>query len=292
MQEFLQKPTGKEKLYFLKLNSDIEHEKVGDLFLKKVTDDDLLCWFGMKVTFDNGRLRSGSQQKPIENTMYGRPIRDPVGLKLFENNYVLYGATEDVRVSVMKIDKAIRLFITGNSGVSEGFTKNSTEFFYPLPGWHQLESSKINLADLNALNNLTEQIDLSRAKNSNLLIDRYRNATQGGSAEPYNRFIDLITILEMLFVSDSRQGEIGYKLRVRGSFIAATCLATSVSEAQNILKKFYEKRSKIVHGGEHDEISNKDWKMLASICREAIVLYLKNPDQFSPEKLDERLFKD
>lgn len=283
------KPTGAELLYFLTLNSDIVQENLGpNLNIKRVESEDWRLWFGVEVQLHKGIFMGYTKIGigPYTHASRMPDEDDIVGLKLYEHNYVLIGTDDSVRREVKRFDRAIRLFRTGNAGISSGFSNTILQAFHPKPGWRELPSTILNKADIPELKSLADRIDAITENKASLVIDRYRNATKKKGVEDYNRFVDLVTILEMLFVPDGSSGEIGYKLRMRASSILSTAIGLSAEDTILLIKRLYNMRSSIVHAGKVEQITTDIWVKLTNLCRVGILEYLKDPDRFTATALD------
>ncbi|MBK9321386.1 MAG: hypothetical protein IPM97_00250 [Bdellovibrionaceae bacterium] len=288
-------PTGAELLYFLSLDSDIVQENLANgLTIKRMTPDDWRAWFGVEIQYyEPGHTVRGIQSVSVGP--YSRAPRiseqnDIVGLKLYEKNYVIFSDQADVRAHVEKFDQGLRLFATGRSGISSGFSNSKFEYFHPQAGWSEIPSSVVKISDLEALAELCVLVGNVVDEKALLLIDRYRNATQGtNDIKPHNRFIDLVTILEMLFVPDGKSGEISYKLRMRGSCILSEEMGTARAAVADRLKNIYNLRSRIVHDGDHQAVPSATWVELTTYCRKSIVRYLRAATDFTATALDSKI---
>lgn len=285
---------GEDFIHPLELASDIDEVQLNErLSLKRVTDNDWIAWFGMRIHHhDDGISRSYTHVGG--GTLINSPLVSNAGpgwITVFDNNYVIAGKGYDERDWIRDFDRALRLYSTGRSGIAFGLSRSMHQPVHPAPGWRKLNPTKILTGDIPKLLRLTDLLKGSLPDRTALLVDRFRHATQGGNEIGlHNRLLDLITILEVLFVPDGRSGEIGYKLRARGTRLLSKVMAVEPKEMWNTLKNLYDLRSKAVHGGDLAEISGKSWWTLTDIARVGILSYIEDPKKFEPSALDMALF--
>lgn len=116
-----------------------------------------------------------------------------------------------------------------------------------------------------------------------LIINRYINATSRGVKDIDNNFIELFTALEMLYLDEDENSNIGRILKNRIKKIIDMDLSY-----------YYTTRSKLVHTGERkknkkETLSDNDFKnafiSLAEIVRVSILKYLDQPELFTEDYL-------
>ncbi|MGZ3726842.1 MAG: hypothetical protein ACXWQQ_13635 [Pseudobdellovibrio sp.] len=208
---------------------------------------------------------------------------------MMQNNYVLYADLDIQGNSQVTglVDRTIRLFATGSSGLTCGIKKSGLQAIIPEANWDRLPITKINKSDLKEFIALFSIVQSSTGDKNQLVIERYLNATQGDDVvRTHSRYLDFITILEMVFVPDGKSGEIAHKLKMRASCVLATLLGTSKQDLSAKIKHIYKKRSDIVHSGTMAEMIPQDWYELAEICRLAVCEYLRSPASFTADRLD------
>jgi hypothetical protein len=110
-------------------------------------------------------------------------------------------------------------------------------------------------------------------KPNNFALERFILADN----EPTDQdmLIKYVECLEYLFVPDSKDGDISYKLRSRASMMLAQ--PEKRKELYEFIKKSYNLRSTITHGpgAKSDEVKNK-LGQLRELCRESIKLFIEH----------------
>lgn len=278
-------------LYFLELESDIEDSDLGSgLKLKRISNDDWKLWLEATPTYDeNGRFKTSihSGKNGTHSTFVPMSPYNLDSVKIFDNNYVITGKGPSTRDLVEKIDDGIRLYSTGRSGVTMGLSPRQSLYCSPIPGWKALPKSKLYAKDIPTLNTLSKTISNCRESKFLLLFDRYKHAIQNSpNIGIHNRFLDLVTILEILLVEDGNRGEISYKLRMRGSKIFSKILNESPASLYEWFKNIYNLRSKITHGSSDLSITENEWFRLVDTVRHGILKYMENPSEFTSTRLD------
>jgi hypothetical protein len=291
-ENLITKLNSEEAVGFIKLDSDIESVFISEeIILRKTTSDDFLNWFGLKFT----PVKDG---KSVERVQTGKFDKSPLHFNNFnsidvnEFNYALIGPVEKIRPKVNAFNNALSLWSTGSSCVNFIFSEHTHSPFYPFGDWRGLPPSPLQLSEWKDFLDFIREVEKSDGKKFRLLLDRFRHAIQqGNNLKDHNRFLDLITILEMAFVPDGNQGEIVFKFRMRASKYLSTVLKREAKELSSTFKKWYEARSALVHSGESASISMDDWKFLVHCTRIAIVEFMRNPKNFDAATLNELLLR-
>jgi hypothetical protein len=279
--------------YFLRIESDIDSYCLdSDIQIQHIAESDWPRIAGVSVEYKKSRVSSVQRIEFKDRLCDPSLISDPyspVGFSLYENNYYVFSKSNN-RANVTRFDRAVRLLKSGQSGLSHGIGKNIVKYLYPSPGWKELPISEINKADLTSLEEIYIRSQSEAPQKFNLVVERYLHATQGtGELLDHSRLLDLVSILEILLVDDGRQGEITYKLRMRGAGIFPALIGLEAESIFMELKTFYNARSEIVHQG--NSASKIDWQKLTNYSRVAIVEYLKNPEKFNSKALDNEILK-
>jgi len=101
-----------------------------------------------------------------------------------------------------------------------------------------------------------------------------------------------MTIIEMLY-SPSKEEQLRFRvsLAVAKLFNKNNLKIDDKKEVETSkekfdeMKKLYDIRSKLVHSGESNKLTNNEFLLLADIVRKSLLLYLDNPEHFKQESL-------
>ena len=152
-----------------------------------------------------------------------------------------------------------------------------------IPSWALLPITEINSSDISLFQDLFNQISLNENEKFNLMINKYIFATSGLSIPNENRFIDLISILEILYLPDDNT-ELKFRLSLRLAKVFKKEFNEDIESIYEKIRKFYNIRSDIVHKGKSKQLNKENLLDLSEITRKSILLYLNNPDYFKNDK--------
>ncbi|HBG48798.1 MAG TPA: hypothetical protein DDW90_04720 [Cyanobacteria bacterium UBA9971] len=200
---------------------------------------------------------------------------------------------------INSINAAIRLIKLGSSGIL--FTvhfKNdnestiikyveSSQYYYGFP------YSEINYSDIPRLKQILKILIEDNNNKLDFMRFKYVFNTSGHANFPESRFVDLMTILEMLYTLPNEENGIKAILsnRIAGLFqkegviIKPSLYADNSEEFSEGVKQLYNIRSKIVHNGKNDNFKPENLVNITEIARLSILEYIINPNVFSPENL-------
>ena len=147
------------------------------------------------------------------------------------------------------------------------------------------ESTKVGEAQINEFKQLYSVLKKNPEVRKALRIPFDRWVESKAGTNPVDKMIDLGIALEALYVPDSREGEITFKLAVR----AAWFLGKDEADREKLLPQFkaiYKQRSNLVHGGElkdsvkigGESISTTGFIEIAQdLCRRSILEAMNRP---------------
>ncbi|OGP83593.1 MAG: hypothetical protein A2Z08_10765 [Deltaproteobacteria bacterium RBG_16_54_11] len=188
----------------------------------------------------------------------------------------------------LKINLALKLFKLTSSGIFIWFNSDkhsegrNDEYLNPFNG--PFGYLTLGEADGNGLRNIYERIDFSDGHLSLMTFLFLRSLQSKG--EHYDiRFLQLATILEMLFAKDSPDN-LTYKLSIRSSKLLGQRFKEDGYLFFRKIKDIYKMRSKIVHSADYNKFDITMFCELAEIIRKCLNIYLENKDSFEPEELD------
>jgi len=124
-----------------------------------------------------------------------------------------------------------------------------------------------------------------------LMASMYLDALRIGNGRIRTRFLNLSTILEMLYAPDGNKGEITYKISMRAAKILKSNSNNSEDAYQlsKEFKKIYITRSGLIHSGHSKYLTDTYFYKLAEIIRISLNIYLKDKNIFTEENLDKFL---
>ncbi len=193
----------------------------------------------------------------------------------------------------LKINIALKLFKLTSSGIFIWFNSGkhsegrNDEYLNPFNG--PFGYLTLGTSDGNGLRRIYEKIDLSD-NHLSLITFLFLRSLQGGDEHYDIRFLQLATILEMLFAKDSPDN-LTYKLSIRSSKLLGQKFKEDGYLLFNKIKNIYKMRSKIVHAADYNKFDINMFCELAEIIRKCLNIYLENKDSFEPEELDKLLVK-
>jgi len=164
-----------------------------------------------------------------------------------------------------------------------------------------LGPTKLNVNDIMEFKNFFQQLSIKmynlgdykfkskyviKDDHLKLMISKYLLATSGLQIPTENRFIDLMTIIEMLYLTQEDEYQLKKKLKSRINKI--------LKIQEEIINDLYEIRSFIVHTGQakiekEKVLTNQEFlkffENLVEITRKSLLLYLIDSKQFEQENL-------
>lgn len=213
---------------------------------------------------------------------------------LLASNYLIIFDNES-HEDFLAINVAFKLWTLTSSGISYSIMpdKNSFGFSPPSHFGGIFDYANINLKDLKQVKNIFEKYKkLKDDEHLKLMIENFFYALSGEKKINYKiRFMQLTTILEMLYVPNGQQ-ELSFRLAIRAAKIIGKNKSYDAIDSFKELKKIYEIRSKIVHQGEYKkEDLQKYFGILANFVRISLFVYLDNPKVFEDEMLNAIVLK-
>ena len=210
------------------------------------------------------------------------------------SNYLILFNNESYE-DFLAINVAFKLWTLTSSGISYSIApdKNSFGFSPPSHFGGTFDYANITLKDLRQIKKIFEKYKTVKDdEHLKLMIDNFFYALSGEKKINYKiRFIQLTTILEMLYVPNGQQ-ELSFRLAIRAAKIIGKNKSYDAISSFGELKKIYEIRSKIVHQGEYKkEDLQKYFGILANFVRISLFVYLDNPKVFKDEMLNAIVLK-
>lgn len=216
-----------------------------------------------------------------------------ISKSILNSNYYFYfkNFTEDSEYKNSEkaylLTKATRLVHQGQSESLFCISKNPRNNyslgklpFIPNQETVDITRTIINLTDIDKFKNIILRILNTQNNKFNIMSDRYIYGTSNMNMPLENKFIDLMTILEMLYFVNGKSS------RLKGR------VHKILGEDEKLIEKLYNIRSGIVHSGQPQTKNGKDDKgkdlykiipndefeqefnSLAEITRKSLLLYL------------------
>lgn len=283
--------------YFYPLHIKLDIDRISfhdSSVLRPICDEEKLDFFGIS---NDQRNEDGLIEGYTKRPEKAKLSFDIITL-VCSNRYLVISAnfvfeTPNGRKAAESFNKALKLLKPGRSGATIGFNDQTPniDFIYPNPFCqkHQLYSLVGKSFEVDRLKVLYREIKCINDPKFELMIEKFLWAISGENIRLENRFVDLMTILEILLLP-GREWKIKHRLSSRIEIM----LAKHCNKEASVYKDFTEKsvglysiRSDIVHNGESEHLNDKRFFQLENYTRSMLNLYLDNPQEFIEEKLIE-----
>jgi hypothetical protein len=292
----------KKVFYPINLDAGIDELNIkDDLVIRKITDEEVSALFNMKNRkfSEDGHL-IGCSSSGNSSPLFPFDISEAVMTNMsniFESSHVLI--TQDT-VNVPRIfNGALKLFSPSRSGLCMGFGSvahgSSMQFIYPNP-----YDKARKLVSLNSQGEIDEFIRIyKRVKGKNnddlflLMIELFLNAVSGERFRDEARFIDLMTILEILYLPE-RGAELQYRIAIRIAKVMNKYYNEDVKSNFDSFtgkKGLYAIRSEILHKGKSRSLTNTKKEALMEFSRKSLLIYLESPEEFNENNLNVTVLK-
>lgn len=292
------------------LNSDIEEktEILSNVFLEKFTEEERSDFYGVKIKeiSQEGEpisLNEGISLGGFNHKLEISNINSRIPFNMYNMNspeiYANYKLIFDCNDGVY-LEKAFMLINTGNFGLCHKFTIEDSFRSLVIPGKKPYAKcfpyTKFNKSDIDNFRKIYPIIFKSKDdKRLKLIFNKLKFVISSDQIPNENRFIDLMTIMEMLYLPELGN-ELKFRLSLRTAKIFNKFYNDDSNKVFNEIKKVYDIRSSIIHNGEAktkkgqlinltDESNNILVKFL-NIVRKSILVYAKNPKFFSQDNLN------
>lgn len=277
-------------LFPINLKSTITRDVIIDdnrLRLRRITEEEILRFFKIRV---KKRAEDGIIES-LEATKDFNILSDPlnaflIGDKMFVMSSQFILEAKDI-TCVNWFQQALKLSKNGRSGVYYGVNQktDAIHFLHPIPFYGKNVYS-LEEDDIAKIQDLYKTIKATKSKRYDLIVQKFLFALSGLSLRSDHRFLELATILEMLYSSKSARTELKFRLSLRACKVLSKYQSLAEEQTFKDMKKIYDIRSGISHSGSHKE-TDKYLEKLIDYTRKSIVLFLNDPSIFEDEKLDE-----
>ena len=279
-------------LFPIHFKSDITREIVTDknrLKLRRMTDEEIFQFFKIKVTerTENGLIKSMSGEG-------FNVLADPLSAILIDHRVFVMSSqfileAKDVEC-VNWFQQALKLYKDGKTGVFYGVNLRTREihFLHPIPfygsGVYSLEEK-----DIPKIKELYEAIKNTKSKRYDLIAEKFLFALSGLHIKNDHRFLELATILEMLYIPRAKT-ELSFRFSLRACKALSKYQSMDEEKTYEDMRKIYDIRSGISHSGFHRDTA-KYLNKLIDYTRKSIVLFLKDHSIFEDKRLDKLCIK-
>lgn len=275
-------------LFPIHFKSDIIRDVTIDksrLRLRRITEEEIFWLFNIRVTerTENGLIKSVSG-KGFDL------LADPLSLFLLNHRAFVISSQFILEAKdtecVNWFQQALKLHKSGKTGACFGVNSKKTtiQVLHPIPYYGKVIYS-LRKDDLPKIVALYETIKNTKSKRYDLIIDKFLFAMSGLSINPHHRFLELTTILEMLYVPTVR-AELRFRFSLRVCKVLSKYLGMNEEKTYADMRRIYDIRSGISHSGSHKNAA-KYLDELIDYTRRSIVLFLSTPSIFNDKRLDD-----
>lgn len=282
------------------IKSDIEKkiELVPGVFFDKFTEKlrgDIFNW--QKVE-ESDTCKSVD---PKRKTPYQYPSHVLFSLSINANYMLIYEIDLSNRNYIDQtyfLENTFRLISTGN-------LKIALNWFMGVESVHKTAKcycnyfpySEFNKTDIKKFAQVYNKIvDLKENKILKLIFDKL-DFIVSGEGKDLNKFLDLMTILEMLYLPENNS-ELSFRLSIRLANMFGKFYKEDKKTTFDKIKYFYDIRSSIVHTGEAKYkkniicLSSEKTILidLLDVTRKSILLYVEDPNRFKEDELNNICF--
>lgn len=264
--------------YFAPLKIEIHnfksYRKIGNLKIRKIRSDELEKYFGVEdvVLDDNGHVIDCTKlYKP--QTSLSFLITDLEFIKLIGCRYIIESVDQkDIYETIPKLLLAFRLYKSGEifAPVIMNNSTPSVSFIYPL-FTKEKDKYEINLSELRKIDKIYEIIKKNKRSNLELAFERFNNAISD-KTDNKNAFIDFVTILESLFLKNTKQ-EVRFRFSLYVSYLL--CNKIKIKETFREIQYIYDARSELVHSGKSKNYNNERFLKIKEYTRLLLLWYLE-----------------
>ena len=263
------------------LNSNIPMFNIGDIEIFKMTDGEIRDWFHMDdVKYDDkGRISSMT-------SLPGNYHSGEIGIDLdrqmnyINSNYIARSPSVDAAVIV---NRSLKLWSMSCTSFYIGKRNKSSHFINP-PSYYGKEALTIGDDDVVGINLLWIEVKQKAGDGRFEVMIKLFTDALSDSRRNDSRFIDCMTILEMLFLP-KQDSELSYRFSLRFAKIHKELTGTNIEESFKFGKEIYNDRSKILHAGKL-ELAENNIERLVEVTRVMLVSYIKDSAKFSDESLN------
>jgi hypothetical protein len=232
-----------------------------------------LRWFELS---QNLAAHSGALREKIEEVFAALRIVTGISTGFAQELRVARGWTD------FTVDLSPEVYSAGARRYPEEFDNR---------GWLRDDLPTIDRAQIKEVGRVLRQIRDAREDRLPLALRRLNSAMIRN--DDADRILDATIALEIL-LSDGDSQAVSYKLRARGGALANLATPGSGNPTSLAIKKIYEARSRIVHGGrklsQNKAAQDREACALAlAILRQTIRVVLDNPRFLDPQKIDSEL---
>lgn len=247
---------------------------IGKIKLRKITEKEKIKYLNIcKATYtENGDVSTLTQTTP--STPYVNSLDLFEDLKLKSCQHTIECTDEKIFTEELNMFLlSLRLYRDGNVFAPIIFNPDAIGIHYVYPQFIQdTEKYTIYLKEFNQIKNIFSLIKQNEV--FSLIFDRFNNALSKETNKK-NSFIDLVTILESLFLKNNDKQELAFRFSLYTSFILKNKLKSKASFEE--MKNIYSVRSQLVHSGKSKNYSKELLNKTKKYTKILLLWTLKNP---------------
>lgn len=275
----------KEKTVFLfpilfksSLQEEILIEK--DLRLRRITEEEIEHFFKIKIRKrnNNGLITECDEQ------LFHSPLQPYIFHEMLIKSSQFFLETTD-RKKADYFHQSLKLYKNGKTGLTIAFISKTPNIIYKgLNPFYGDEIYSLEEKDIDEIKKIYSKINRKKDKKFDLMMEKFLFALSGETIKDELRFLELVTILEMLYLGGA-QGELKYRFSLRSAKVLSKYSSVKVGNVHTDMKNIYNIRSKISHFGSSSKTIDYLNKLI-DYCRKSLNLYLQDNSIFSGENLD------
>jgi len=150
------------------------------------------------------------------------------------------------------------------------------------------EKYVIDNGEIELLNKFIREYDIFSTSKFDLAVSYFNRSYSQHFLT--NIFLDTMIVLENLFLRNTNQ-ELKYKLSMRMAYVLGGDDKKKREEIFNFIKESYDIRSKIVHGGEIQELDEQRVFQLRELTKDSLKIFFKERDLYLGKNLDDIILK-
>lgn len=261
-----------------------------DIKLRRITEEEIYNFFKIEIEerTENGLIKSWTGKG-------GGSFLDDFLSGIFINHRIFVMSSrfileaKDIKC-VEYFQQALKLHKDGKTGILYGINSKTgaSHFLRPIP-LYEKEVYSLKEGDVSKIKELYDTIKRTENRKYDLMIEKFLFALSGEGIKDDHRFLELVSILEMLYLRDINI-ELKFRLSLRVSKVLSKYLLMEVEEVFKNMKEIYDIRSGISHSGFHEDTRNYLDKLI-DYTRKSIKLFLKDNLIFENERLDKLCVK-
>lgn len=246
---------------------------VNGIRLRRITENEIYEFFGLKITErDENGFAKGATGPGIKH--FFEPLTMafimPLWPKIISAQFVFEIENKNC---ANYLQQALKLHKEGSTGlfIGKDLETHSWICMWPNP-YYGSGAYSVDNNDIIEIGTLYERAKAINDKTYDLIIEKFLFALSGQNIREGNRFLELVSILEILYLKGINQ-ELGFRFSLYVSKIFEKYFSRNAKQVFEDAKVIYDIRSDIVHSGFSDR-TNEYIKKAIEYTRCSIKLYI------------------